>query len=298
MSETIVNEFEAVQVEDEHGGPTLPPVLSCQGALKLVRKQISIWQSGEGIVQRLILQALHQFAPGTDVLGLNKKVAGLSPLVAHEGDVERDPQSVSACPDEAELYLIVWDRLARDQADPAGKELTIIWIGDVREGKGPFFRRAADKLVERSIDLHELPVDVNQRHAGRGITKGAPKAFVTRANLGEEPSSAHGDAQVLAEGDHQVQIRLAQPRRLDGLNVEDARDTALVVNRNADLREDAIERGEKVWIVVCVLKQDRRPGPRDAAGDAPVRGNPVNHPRVAHLVLQHEVITFDRVETH
>lgn len=70
---------------------------------------------------------------------------------------------------------------------------------------------------------------------------------------------------------------------------------APVQQRDADLRDDALDRVQELRVGVGVLEKRGLPGARDARHHPAREGYPLQHCTVAHLVLEHEVLAFEEI---
>ncbi|MNJ58494.1 hypothetical protein D3C77_541270 [compost metagenome] len=56
MTETVVDMFEAVQVEEQHGSLAFRGLGAGEGSLQAALEQGAVWQSGERIMVRLVIK--------------------------------------------------------------------------------------------------------------------------------------------------------------------------------------------------------------------------------------------------
>jgi hypothetical protein len=116
------------------------------------------------------------------------------------------------------------------------------------------------------------------------------------ADIFEQPGSFESDTDVVAQRDHQSEIGLAHPHPVGALDVEDGGHPVAVAERHAHLGLDPFDRAEKRGLVSHIRQQHRVAAPGDPRHHAFVQGYPGQHPVVADLMLEQEVLLDDTIE--
>ena len=209
VAERVVDELEAVEVEEEHGGGRLrggalrPP----DRLVEAVEEEHAVGQAGQRVVHRVVLQAPLGLLAGGDVGLAADHARGLPGVVAHRGPAGEHP-AVRAVPVLDPVLLLEVLRGARavclegllkrgaivlvDAAQPLSRPLSELLVG-VPEHRLPAGR-----------EVHRLALHVPVPEAVVGALQGERMALLGRGELPQRALAHHRVAEFALE---QIQAR-------------------------------------------------------------------------------------------
>ncbi|MDP9369442.1 MAG: hypothetical protein M3Q03_14395 [Chloroflexota bacterium] len=170
---------------------------------------------------------------------------------------------------------------------------------DQIEDVGPdqFVRGITERSLNARTDVPPTPIGIQNGDNVRGILDQRAEACLAGLNLGVEPRSRQRHIDVLAQRQRQPEIPLAQPHVARTLDIERTHHSALVAERHAHFRDNAVHGSEKCGIGAHILEQHRLTCADDPAHDPLLNGDTLQHAVVADLMLKHEVVAVEEVDT-
>ncbi len=295
VPEAVVDHLEAIQVEEEHGNGDAAPAGAGERLGEAVHEQGSVGQAGQWVVERQVSQLLLRPVPLGDV---HRHAAHESPPgQVLEGKLQRQPVARLAV-GGGNGFLGLQRLPGREHGQVVGAQLLsrhlrpqrkVVLAPDVL--KFPL-EQPGEGLVD--IDVAQLLV----LHEGdrRAVAHERREARLARPRFGVESGPADGDVDVLAEREHQPEVRLCQRDAGRALQVEHTDDPVLVAQGHADFRDNPLEGGEEIGVDAPILQQHRLPGAGDPTHHPSRQRDAVEHLVVTDLVLEHEVLCLDQVE--
>ena len=123
VTQAIVDVFEAVDVEEKHPEPRIRPSLRpCDGLAQTVQKECAVGKTGQGVVERVVLEAVLGRLSLGDV-GLGTRHSDDLPLVVPHGQSPREDPAVSPVVVEHAVLGLEVGRLTREMIRDLGLEL-------------------------------------------------------------------------------------------------------------------------------------------------------------------------------
>ena len=107
VAETVVDDLEAVEVEEEHGEEAVLATLAAlDGELQVIHEERAVRQPRQHVVEGFVEQALFGALAVGDVLNLEDEVDGGGQRVADHGHAQQHPDHVAALVVVALLHLV------------------------------------------------------------------------------------------------------------------------------------------------------------------------------------------------
>ena len=145
VAETVVDELEAVEVEEEHGDAAVGAIGTGQRVRQTVDEQQAVGEAGEVVVERLVRERVLGALAVGDVAHLHEVVAGLVDRVAHDRHVDEHRDDAAVGPHHAVLPLVVRGVAPEEAVDPGARALA---LGGVEELQRPAPEQPVDRMAE------------------------------------------------------------------------------------------------------------------------------------------------------
>ena len=185
MAEAVVDELEAVEVEEEHRDAALRALGVCERVREAVDEQQAVGEAREVVVDGLVRERLLGALAVRDVAHLHEVVARLVERVAHDGHVDEHRDDAAVGPDQAVLALIVRLAAAQEAVDPRARALD---LGGMEELQGSPPEQPVDgvpqELGERGIGRGELLLEVEDGQPERGALEPLVEPLLGFESLG------------------------------------------------------------------------------------------------------------------
>ncbi len=182
MAEAVVDDLEAVDVDEHDRQPAAAAARAGERVLEAVVEQGAVGQPGQRVVQRLMRECVGGCLLDADVLDLGDEVQRHAVLPAHEPRRHRGPHRVPVGVQVALLGVPAVVAAVEHALEQRAALAQVLRRGDLRPGHAfQLLAGAPEHVAERGVDAREAAVGGGEAHADHGVLEARAEALLALA---------------------------------------------------------------------------------------------------------------------